>query len=587
MCGIAGVMTREGRTPSAVLAARFKAALAHRGPDGVGDYARGNVLLVQTRLAIVDLPGGAQPFIASDGVALIANGEIYNDPILRREMSGAAFATGSDCESPLHLYRRDGEAFAAGLRGMYAIAVHDPARLLLVLARDPFGIKPLYYIENDAGFFFASEPQALIAAGIVAAAVNAAARDEMLAFNFTTGLETPFAGVFRVAPGETLIVEDGRIVKRLLQPALPTAPGLVRDDTAAVAAFDDVWRDAVDVHQRADVPYGMFLSGGIDSAAVLAMMARLNDRPVLAFTAAFPGTAAHDERDGARKAAQAAKARHVEIEITPADFWRRLPAIAAAVDDPVADYAVVPTYLLAEAAARDVKVVLSGEGGDELFAGYGRTRAALRPWPFSKQPWRRHMLSGFKGLRKPAGWRDGMTLAEVAARARFGDKLKMLQAVDSATWLPNDLLIKLDRCLMAHGVEGRVPFLDPAVAAFALSLTDRQKIRRGQGKWVLRQWLADNFPAAAAFAPKRGFTVPVAEWIAAEGRRLGPLVARQPGVSEICEPGSVEALYNDLNRRNGSAAWSLLFYALWHQRHIIGAGGTASLKADVFEALAS
>jgi len=583
MCGIAGVMTRDGRAPSAAFTERFKLALVHRGPDGAGEHAHGNVLLVQTRLAIVDLPGGTQPFVAPDGVALIANGEIYNDPILRGDMSGVVFASGSDCESPLHLYRRDGEAFAAGLRGMYAIAILDPARGRLILARDPFGIKPLYYAENDAGFFFASEPQALVAAGVVAAAVNAAGRDEMLAFNFNTGIETPFAGICRVAPGETLIVESGRIVKRLLQPALPDTSNPACDDTSALAAFDGIWRDAVNVHQRADVPYGMFLSGGIDSAAVLAMMARLNERPVLAFTAAFPGTAAHDERDGARRAAQAAKARHVEIEITPADFWRRLPAIAAAVDDPVADYAVVPTYLLAEVAAREVKVVLSGEGGDELFAGYGRTRAALRPWPFSKQPWRRHMLSGFNGMRKPAGWRDGMTLVEAQARARFSDKLNVLQAVDCAAWLPNDLLIKLDRCLMAHGVEGRVPFLDSAVAGFAFSLSNRQKIRAGQGKWLLRQWLADHFPAAAAFAPKRGFTVPVAEWITAEGRRLGPLVARQPGIREICEPGSVEALYSAVTRRNGSAAWSLLFYALWHHRHIIGShsGG------DVFEALAS
>ncbi len=585
-------MTRDGVSPSAdildVVLGRFTAALLHRGRDGIGRHVRDDVALMHTRLAVVDVAHGAQPFVALDGIALIANGEIYNDPALRLVLNDARFATGSDCESALHLYRRDGERFAEGLRGMYALAIHDPGRRRLVLARDPFGIKPLYYAETPRGFYFASEPQALIAAGVVAPSLNKAARDEMFAFQFTTGTETLFDGINRVAPGQTLIIENGCVVARLHRPALPAVEGnLPRDDEPVLQSFDEIWRDTVLAHQRADVPYGMFLSSGIDSAAVLAMMAQLNDRPVLAFTAAFPDTAAHDERAGARAAAAAAGARHVEIEITAQDFWRTLPAIAAAMDDPAADYAVVPSYLLARAAARDVKVVLSGEGGDELFAGYGRTRAALRPWPFSKKPWRRHKFRGVAGVRAlPTGWRDGMVRVEAGAAARFGHGLRALQAVDCAAWLPNDLLLKVDRCLMAHGVEGRVPFLDPAVAGFAFPLADRQKIRNGRGKWLLRQWLAENFPAAAAFAPKRGFTVPVVEWISTEGKRLGPLVARQPGVAELgadlFEPGSVEALFANVDRRNGAAAWALLFYALWHRRHIIG----ASLDGDVFAALA-
>ncbi len=581
MCGIAGLMTRTPVTPDVL--DRLTGALRHRGPDGVGRAVRDAVALVHTRLSIVDLAGGAQPVIAPDGITLVANGEIYNDRELRRELN-VAYATGSDCESALHLYRRDGEGFAARLRGMYALAVHDPAKKRLVLARDPFGIKPLYYAETAQGFAFASEAQALIAAGLVDARLDDEARDELLAFNFTCGEATPFAGIRRVAPGETLIVEDQRIVRRLLHPALPAGAQVARSDADALAALGEVWRETVEAHQRADVPYGMFLSGGIDSAAVLAMMARLNDKPVLAFTAAFPGTTAHDERDGARKAAKTAGARHVEVEVTAQDFWSELPAIAAALDDPTVDYAAVPTYLLAKAAAQEVKVVLTGEGGDELFAGYGRTRAALRPWPFRKRPWRRHHLAAFSGLRaQPAAWRDGMTRIEAAAENRHGAGLRALQAADCAAWLPNDLLLKVDRCLMAHGVEGRVPFLDPQMAAFAFPLPDRQKIRDGQGKWLLRRWLADNFPAADAFARKRGFTVPVAEWMAAEGRRLGPLVARQEGIAVLCVPGSVEALFAGIDSRNGAAAWSLLFYALWHKRHIIG----ASHNGDVFSVLAS
>jgi asparagine synthase (glutamine-hydrolysing) len=584
MCGIAGVMTADGLPPSEDILARLAGVLTHRGPDGSGRHIRDNVGFAHTRLAIIDLAQGQQPFIAADGVSLIANGEIYNDPALRLELDAVDFATGSDCESALHLYRRDGQEFARGLRGMYAIAVHDPARRRLILARDPFGIKPLYYAETPKGFFFASEAQALVAAGAVTQQTEAHARDDVLAFNFGTRRETPLAGIHRVLPGETLIVDNARIVARSRIGALPLTKSAPRDDEAALADFDAVWRDSVFVHQRSDVPYGMFLSGGIDSSAVLAMMARLNEKPVLAFTAAFPGTQAHDERVAARAVAAAAGAMHIEVEVTAADFWKSLPAIAGAMDDPAADYAVVPTYLLARQAARDVKVVLTGEGGDELFAGYGRYRAAMRPWPFAKQPWRRHNLERVGVLRDiPANWREGMQRHERDIAASGENGLPAMQALDCAAWLPNDLLLKLDRCLMAHGVEGRVPFLDPNVAAFAASLSDRQKIRDGHGKWLLRQWLAAHFPAAEALAPKRGFTVPVVEWMAAEGARLGPLVARQQGVAELCRPGSVEALFGMLDRKNGGAAWTLLFYALWHRRHIIGLHGVG----DVFSTLAA
>ena len=568
MCGIAGIVSRDGQPRAA---AAMAAALAHRGPDGKGVYSRDGIDLVHTRLSIIDLAHGAQPLISDDGVALIANGEIYNDPDLRREL-GAAFKTNSDCESALHLYRRDGVGFARGLRGMYAIALHDPAHRRLVLARDPFGIKPMYYAETEAGFCFASEPQAMIASGLIAPCLNAAARDEMLGTQFSSGRETPFAGISRVLPGETLVVEQGKITSRLRQAAIAPQSAIARDDDAASEAFGAVWEDSVAAHQRSDVPYGMFLSGGVDSTCVLAAMAKLNAQPVLAFTAAFPGTDVHDERASARAAAMAVGAIHVEVEVTAGDFWAALPSIAEAMDDPVADYAVVPTYLLAKQAARDVKVVLTGEGGDEMFAGYGRYRAATRTL-FPKRAWRRPLFD-FDGLRAPlASWRRAIDAAENEARTAGFKGLDAVQAVDVATWLPGDLLTKLDRCLMAHGLEGRVPFLDPKIAAFAFSLPDRQKIR-GRGKWVVRKWLSESFRATNAFLPKRGFTVPVAEWIAEQGKRLGPLVARAPGVAEICHPEAVERLYVGLAPgrapKGGAVAWALLFYALWHRRHMLG-----------------
>ena len=486
----------------------------------------------------------------------------------------APLATHSDCELPLHLYRKYGLDFARHLRGMYALALHDPAAGRLVLARDPFGIKPLYYVETAQGFAFASEPKALVSGGLVAAELVRQARNELLQLQFTTGRDTIFAGIRRVLPGETLVVAKGRIVERRAIAALDAAGPERQDEAPALAALDRALADSVLVHQRADVPYGMFLSGGIDSSAVLAMMARLNERPVKAFTIGFSRPGMPDERAAARQVATALGADHVEIEFREADFWRLLPEIACAMDDPTADYAILPTYKLA-AAAREagLKVILSGEGGDELFAGYGRYRSVMRPWwAGGRMPRGRGNLDRLGVLRGDlAGWRDGIEAAELRAAQPGRTRLQVAQATDCADWLPNDLLTKLDRCLMAHGVEGRTPFLDPVLADFAFRLPDELKVRKGLGKWLLRRWLAEHVPAAQPFARKRGFTVPVGDWIARRGAQLGILVAAQPGVREICLPGTVESLFREPKRRHQAfAAWSLLFYALWHRCHIEG-----------------
>lgn len=577
MCGIAGMMTRSGPPDAAVLD-RLVEALGHRGPDGRGRRVADNVGLVHARLAIIDLEGGRQPLLAEDGTALVANGEIYNYRELRSQLDASRFRTNSDCEVPLRLYAREGLDFGQSLRGMYAIALHDPQRRRLVLARDPFGIKPLYYAETDAGFAFASEPQALIAAGVVAARLDEAARDELLQLQFAG--RCAFAGVSRVQPGEMLVVEDGRIVERRQRPGWAVEPVRPMGEAEALAALDQRLMESIELHQRSDVAYGMFLSGGVDSSALLALMARTNPRPVLAFTACFPGSGARDETEHACRVAAAVGAEHVEIAVREADFWRWLPMIAAAVDDPAADYAVVPSWIMAREASRQVKVILSGEGGDEIFAGYGRYRAAARPWPFARRMRRRGALFGLGLLRQePANWRDGLAAAERAIAGK-GSALQRAQAVDVATWLPDDLLIKLDRCLMAHGVEGRVPFLDGELARFGLTLPDELKLRGGTGKWLLRRWLDRALPEAQSFSAKRGFTVPVGEWIL--GRpALASLLAGDQAVAEICRPGAVEALFTGDRRRAGFALWLLLFYALWHRRHVRG----KMPAGDVFETL--
>lgn len=572
MCGIAGIMMCNGQSPDGAVLDQLARALSHRGPDGDGRHVSGPVGLVHTRLAIIDLETGDQPLYEPGGAALIGNGEIYNYVELRETLSDIHFETHSDCEPPLHLYRRHGVEFADHLRGMYGLAIHDPAANRLILSRDPFGIKPLYYIETSDYLAFASEAQALVNAGLCEPQVEPKRRDELLQLQFTCGAQTIYGDIQRVLPGETLVVQGGRVVDRRRRHALP-AGGVERISRSdALKRLDTALRDSVAVHQRSDVPYGLFFSGGIDSTAILAIMAELNEKPVTAFTAGFSGTEVHDERVHARKLAKLVNADFHEVDFSENDFWNTLPAIAAAMDDPAADYAVLPTWKLAQEAAQDFKVILCGEGGDEIFAGYGRYRSMLRPWWLGGRTIRhRGTFDGLDLLREESeAWRDSITGHEALSDLQGRSKLQAVQAIDCEDWLTNDLLIKLDRCLMAHGLEGRTPFLDPEVAKAAFRLPDNLKIQKRLGKWLLRQWLQNVMPEAEPFTKKRGFTVPVGEWINAQGDKLGELVAKQDPIIEIAEPDRVRALFKTAGKREGFAAWTLLFYALWHRANIQG-----------------
>ena len=586
MCGIAGLILAPGATPPdpATLGALIH-ALAHRGPDGNGHAVVGRIALLHNRLSIIDLVTGDQPLFAGPDT-LVCNGEVYNYRELRAAMHGINFATNSDCEPPLHLFVAEGADYAAKLRGMFAIAIHDRAAHTVTLTRDPFGIKPLYTAPIAGGLAFSSEPQALLASGLVERRLRPASRDELLQLQFTTGSDTVFEGIQRVLPGETLTCSDGHILDRRRIAALPDGGPENIDEEAALARLDRALEESVDLHQRSDVPYGMFLSGGIDSSTLLALMARLNDQPVLAYTAGFDAPGAADERAHAAVVAKALGAQHETIEITEAMVWSHLPEIVACMDDPAADYAIIPTWFLAKRARQDVKVVLCGEGGDELFGGYGRYRKAMRPWWLGGRTMRaRGNFDRVDVLRRsPAGWRDGYAATEQLAADGGRSRLAAAQATDVVDWLPHDLLLKLDRCLMAHAVEGRTPFLDPGVAASAFRLPDGMKLRDGMGKWLLRKWLEKHLPVAQPFAPKRGFTVPVGAWIKGRGDALGPLIAAQPGIAEIADPARVVALFRNIGRwREGFAAWMLLFYALWHRCHIEG----LAPAGDVFETLAA
>ncbi len=590
MCGIAGMMMRDAAEVSVADLDVMGRAQLHRGPDGAGHYVRGSIGFRHDRLAIIDLATGDQPLFDDRDRALVVNGEIYNYIELKAAMPDARWRTASDCEPLLALYDRHGLDFLNDVRGMFALALHDPARNRVVLARDPFGIKPLYYAVEPEGVVFASEPQAIVALRQAAGGRNAQeirpeASYELLQLQFTTGRDTIFAGIVRLLPGEILVVEDGVVVER--RPGPDVLPHAVRrrSERDALAETDRAIIDTVTLHERSDVPYGLFLSSGIDSSSVLTAMARIDREPVRSYTAAFPETGVHDEREVARAMAAAAGAHHTEVPITAEIFFARLPEICSALDDPVADYAIVPNFLLAERAAQDVKVVLCGVGGDEIFAGYSRyRRQALPRWLGGRPRRRKGPCDGLDLFNRPlSGWRDGIAAAEAEIATHRFNGLQRAQALDFVDWLPHSVLVALDRCLMHFGLEGRTPLLDRAIADFGFALPNRLKLRRGQGKYLLRRWLADHNAVAQPFARKLGFTVPVGEWIARDGKRLGELVAREPGVADLCRPEVVRQIFTSPEKAHRLLAWRLLFFALWHRRHMRGLvpeGGTlACLEA--------
>jgi asparagine synthase (glutamine-hydrolysing) len=596
MCGIAGLIPDSGAgafdpVRAEATAARMIAAIAHRGPNGLRVEAMAGLAVGHARLSIIDLEGGWQP-LHHGGDVMIGNGEIYNYLELAQAFDLAGrLATGSDFEPLLQLFPRLGTAVFQRLRGMYGLCLRpDPASSdarPAFLARDVFGIKPLYTRRLDAGAsevlgeaaspvtLFASEPRALFAADGARPAVDRLRAEELLALNYTVSPGTAFRDVARLAPG--VVTSDPRQKAFVAGTRAPTPIS----EALALERLDAVLEDSVRLHQRADVPYGLFLSGGVDSAAIATLMARLNSRPVTAFTCGFrdadlAAEGAVDERGSAERVATALGLDWRETAFGAEDFWRIAPSVAWALDDPTTDFACLPTYRLAEAAKGTLTVVLTGEGGDELFAGYGRYRRALRPGWLGGRAAEPQVFAPFLkdgGAGALARWRAAATPRPELT------PLQQAQAADLETWLPNDLLLKLDRCLMAHGLEGRTPFLDPPTADFAFHLPDRLKVRGRHGKWLLRKWLDRHCPAADAWSRKRGFTTPVAAWIAPRARDLGPRIAAVQGVAEICDEEAVRAAFC----HDGAAQtrWPLLFYALWWTIHIGGATAEEASEAVI------
>ena len=612
MCGICGLATRGGPVDPERLRA-MSATLVHRGPDSDGELLDGPAGLAARRLSIIDLETGDQPIANEDGtVHVVQNGEIYNYRELRAglEAAGHRFATRSDTEVLVHLYEEHGDAFAQRLRGMFAVAVWDGKRRRLVLARDPFGIKPLYYRIGADGIAFASELRALPRGEIDFDALEA-----FLAFNSVPGPYSIFRDVKKLPPGHLLVWEDGQPrVERYARPAPVRATEVRREGEDELAEeLRARLRDSVRAHLIADVPVGVLLSGGVDSSALAALAAQESPEPVHTFSIGFEERS-FDELEDARAVAQLYGTRHEELVLRP-DAALLLPALADAFDEPFADSSALPTYLVSELAASHVKVALSGEGGDELFGGYYTYAAdllALRlGWaaPLARPLVERLPSSSRKAsfdykakrfvqgaplppLERHHAWKEifsadaraQLTLQRPAfdpvnvLRARFAETegaelLARLQDVDLGTYLVDDLLVKTDRASMAHSLEARVPYLDPLVAGLAQALPTKRKVSRLRKKRLLRLAAAPLLPRRIVYGRKRGFSIPAAAWLRGE---LEPFardvlsaetLKRQAFFRPVVVADLIDrhvAGKEDLSRQ----LWGLLAFTLWYERHV-------------------
>ncbi len=626
MCGICGLarVDEPGSRPDRQALAAMSRELVDRGPDSHGEVVAAGVGLAARRLSIIDLEHGDQPLTgSSDDVHVVQNGEIFNYRELRDHLAtaGHRFRTASDTEVIAHLYEDHGLGFAERLRGMFAIAIWDATKGRLVLARDRFGIKPLVWTHAGGELAFASDLRALRHAPEFAADVDDAALNAFLTFNSVPGPRTILAGARKLGGGELLIWERGSEprIERFARPA-PPAAGAVRRAPARELAAELRGRlaDSVAAHLVSDVPVGVFLSGGVDSGTLTALASQASADPVRTFSIGFTESS-FDELERARAVARRYGTDHHELVLEP-DAVELLPRLAAAFDEPFGDSSALPTYLVSQLASRSVKVVLSGEGSDELFGGYytyvaDRIAPALRLPALAARPlverlpastrkvsldyMAKRFVRGVSGtaVERHHAWKEifsadlrerllGAAAAGSAdslghlhrryAETEGAEQLARLQDLDFGTYLVDDLLVKTDRASMAHSLEARVPFCDAEVAEFAMALPRRARVRGLQKKWLLREAVRPLLPPEVVDGRKQGFSAPIATWLRGEMRGfmrdvLSPATLRRQG---YLDPAAVERLVElhlsgaeDLSRQ----LWGLLSLTLWHEHHQGGA----------------
>lgn len=600
MCGIAGIINRNGQIDQDDLASMVE-RLAHRGPDDSGTFVQDRVGFGHTRLSIIDISGGHQPLRDKDQrLTLVANGEVYNYVELTAELQslGRSFTTRSDSETILHAYAVHGEDFAHHLNGMFAFALYDAQRQMLILGRDRLGIKPLYYLVLPNRVAFASEIKALLPLLPGPPQIDPSALLQYLQLQYNTGEQTLIQGIRRLPPGELLFIDRDLGLRRQRYWSLLDVTERDRDFPEAEAEFEDLIDQVMTEHVRSDVPYALFLSGGVDSSILLALLSRYQDRPLRTFSVGFSTTIERDELPHAERVAGMFSTEHTALVLDQDALFQRSPHMVWAADDLVRDYAMLPTSFLAEGAGRDVKVVFTGEGGDEAFAGYprywrprsvkNRLRALL--WPgtgglYTKGSWRYSEARGVFGNRLKDAQRGFRTpfIDLWSPMPESWSRLQRRQYLDISTWLADDLLVKADRMLMAFAVEGRVPFVDHRIVEFGLSLPDTLKVGDGAGKLFLKRWAERHLPREHLQLPKQGFTVPVKRWLHGDFlESLSKKLPRNPAIREWFQPDGVRSLLETQRRRGNRSreVWGLMQFAIWHRIFVEGDGAAPPLMAN-------
>jgi asparagine synthase (glutamine-hydrolysing) len=613
MCGIAGYLSTTRRAETSVVRAMCD-SIRHRGPDDEGFHVEGPCAIGMRRLSIIDLATGHQPISNEDGsIWIVFNGEIYSYQQLRHDLlaQGHHFQTNSDTETIIHLYEQEGPAGIAKLRGMFAFAIWDRARGKLLLARDRFGKKPLYYLNGPDGFYFASELKCLRAAG-VPLEIDREALKLYLQFGYIPDPWSPFQGVKKLAPGFWMTVDlNGREENgRYWRLPAPTETDTGRSRQDVCQSIRTVFDESVRLRMIADVPLGAFLSGGIDSSLVVASMARQSDQPIRTFSIGFEESE-YNELPYARLVAKHYKTEHHELIVRP-NALDLIPRLIRQFDEPFADGSAIPTYLVSQFAAEQVKVVLSGDGGDELFGGYHsffeverfrRYDAIPQParrvlgWLAGALPYSAYGKNFLYTLSRPHSlerYFEYISFNSASLRAQalqpewlnppgmdflrktFGDSILsddhdcMSQAMyfEATTKLTGDILVKVDRMSMANSLEVRCPLLDHELAALANSIPNSWKTRGGKGKLILLEALSDTLPPELLNRPKRGFSVPLDMWIRGPLKQYVQDTLRSKRFLDrgIVSPPHLDAMLEEHfsgRRPNSNFIWLLLVLELW------------------------
>lgn len=635
MCGIAGILQFDpGARPDAALLERMTSLIAHRGPDDAGHEIRGPVALGHRRLSIIDTSnGGHQPMANDDGsIVIVYNGECYNYRELADGMRarGHRFRSGSDTEVILRLYEEKGEACLSELQGMFALAIWDGRRKRLVLARDRLGIKPLYVTHDRERLLFASEMKALLADPRTDTSLNTAALGDYLHLLSIPDPQSIFLGVRKLPPGHLLVAGADGVRERPYW-TLPVAIDEGMSYETAVAGFEERFRDAVSSHMVADVPVGAFLSGGVDSSAIVAFAAKTTDHPIETFSITFPGLEEFDESPYAEAVAEHCGARHHAFRLTP-DLVDALPRIAWHADEPFAISSAFALYFISKVARERVKVVLSGDGGDEVFGGYvwrhvdfpelpraacwGAERAAamLRRHPALRRLAPKRLADRLAGLASRdhrylnsfisfhdselhdllepdlgaqviEAWQDNAVQRSLET-APGGEQLAAKLYADIKTTLVSEMLTKADRMTMANGLEGRVPFLDHRLVEWAFTVPGRHKIQGANGKALVKSALERHLPRDILHRRKQGFNVPLKIWMRGELRGfvrdlLTPARLRRSGVFR---PEAVEAVLQRHETGEIDASnkiFAMLMLELWHETFLDRRAGFTTQDAAV------